>query len=103
MRIAGSLSRQSPCGRPLTLSPALTRGQRHRRRRVDLAAGTVRVVRQVTELSGGQLAPGPAKPDAGKPEPAKPSSVGHAAGTAAPERLVKIGYGHVESAAGLGV
>lgn len=36
------------------------------RRDIDLEAGTVRVVRQVTELSGGQLVPGPPKSDAGK-------------------------------------
>ena len=37
-----------------------------RRCDVDLDAGTVRISRQVTELSGGQLAPGPPKSDAGK-------------------------------------
>ena len=37
-----------------------------RRCDVDLEAGTVRVVRQLTELSGGQFAPGPPKSDAGK-------------------------------------
>lgn len=37
-----------------------------RRCDVDLEVGTIRVVRQITELSGGQLAPGPPKSDAGK-------------------------------------
>jgi integrase len=37
-----------------------------RRHDMDLEAGTVRVVRQVTELSGGQLVPGPPKSEAGK-------------------------------------
>jgi len=37
-----------------------------RRYDIDLEAGIVRVVRQVTELSGGQLVPGPPKSDAGK-------------------------------------
>lgn len=37
-----------------------------RRCDVDLEAGTIRVVRQLTELSGGQLVPGPPKSDAGK-------------------------------------
>ena len=46
------------------LSPALTPGLRRRRRRLE--AGTVRVVRQVTELSSGQFVPGPPKSEAGK-------------------------------------
>jgi integrase len=37
-----------------------------RRCDVDLDAGTIRVVRQLTELSGGRFAPGPPKSDAGK-------------------------------------
>jgi integrase len=37
-----------------------------RRCDVDLEAGTVRVVRQLTELSSGQFVPGPPKSDAGK-------------------------------------
>jgi integrase len=37
-----------------------------RRCDIDLEAGTVRVVRQVTELSGDQLVPGPPKSEAGK-------------------------------------
>jgi integrase len=37
-----------------------------RRHDIDLEEGTVRVVRQVTELSGGQLVPGPPKSEAGK-------------------------------------
>src|SRR5262249_11442206 len=49
---------------PRRLSPALTPGQRGRRRRLD--AGTIRVVRQLTELSSGRFASGPPKSDAGK-------------------------------------
>ena len=40
---------------------------------------------------------------AGESEPAKLNSIGHTAGTEAPERFVKIGYGHVESVVGLGI
>jgi integrase len=46
-----------------------------RRCDIDLETGTVRVVRQVTELSGGQLAPGPPKSDAGKRMVVLPAAV----------------------------
>jgi integrase len=66
-----------------------------RRYDIDLEAGIVRVVRQVTELSGGQLVPGPPKSDAGKrlivlPAAVMPVVRQHMAWLVKPEQLSSL-------------